>query len=720
MTKSILPGLYLYFVVYLMFGASAGAAAQSFSIESVMSHPFPTELTTASEGSRMAWAFNEQGRRNVFVAKGPDFKYRRLTNYLKDDGQEITSLSVSNDGQWVVYVRGGEHGSIWDAHETVNPESLPTPPKVEVWSVPFSGGEPIRIGEGGTTVISPNNKEVAYTYKGQVWLAPLDGSAPAQPLFVTRGNVGSLVWSPDGVQLAFVANRQGHAFIGVYTNPETPIKWIAPALASDRSPRWSPDGKRLAFVRTQGTGGAPQPLLEWQHRPWSIWVADVATGEARQVWKAPQTLRGSIPRTNGSFNLHWAAGERIVYVSYEDGWPHLYSIPADGGKPLLLTPGQFAVEHVKLSHDRKWLVFSANTGPDKEDIDRRHVARVPVDKAAMEVLTTGEGIETMPVLMGDGRTLALLSATAQRPPLPAVMDFKRKAKIQLLAEDLLPSDYPQQKLVIPKQVTFKAEDGVLVHGQLFEPKGGGRNKPAIVYVHGGPSRQMLLGWHYSDYYNNVYAMNQYLASMGFVVLSVNYRLGIGYGYDFQHPENSGEAGASEYKDIRAAGKWLAAQPHVDAKRIGVYGGSYGGYLTGLALAHNSDLFAAGVNIHGMSDLTYGGIARILYPDRYEKAPDAAQAAEAMWKSSPAAWVTNWTSPVLLIHADDDRNVDFRDSMDLARRLEDKGVPFETLVLVDDTHHWMRFSNAVKVNAATADFFKRKLLDISEVGLQKGN
>ena len=124
-----------------------------------------------------------------------------------------------------------------------------------------------------------------------------------------------------------------------------------------------------------------------------------------------------------------------------------------------------------------------------------------------------------------------------------------------------------------------------------------------MYIHGGPPRQMLLGWHYSDYYSNAYASNQYLANLGFVVLSVNYRLGIGYGFDFHQPPNAGTNGASEYLDIKAGGEWLAKQPHVDATRIGTYGGSYGGYLVALALGKDSKLFAAGVDIHGVHDRT---------------------------------------------------------------------------------------------------------------------
>jgi dipeptidyl aminopeptidase/acylaminoacyl peptidase len=219
---------------------------------------------------------------------------------------------------------------------------------------------------------------------------------------------------------------------------------------------------------------------------------------------------------------------------------------------------------------------------------------------------------------------------------------------------------------------------------------------------------MLLGWNYSDYYANAYASNQYLASRGFVVLSVNYRLGIGYGYDFHQAPNAGTNGASEYIDIKAAGEWLAAQPNVDSSRIGVYGGSYGGYLVALALGRDSKLFAAGVDIHGVHERTAGRGAA-LWPDGYEAAPDAARALQVAWESSPVAYVDGWTSPVLIIHGDDDRNVRFSQSTDLVRRLEARGVPMETLVIVDDTHHFLRHANWLTVGKATAEFFEGKFL-----------
>ncbi|MBX5479848.1 MAG: S9 family peptidase [Pyrinomonas methylaliphatogenes] len=675
-----------------------------FSLEQVRSYPFPNELVASSTGARIAWAFNEQGRRNVWVAEAPDWRARKLTNYETDDGQEISSLSISPDGRWVVYVRGGDHGANWDDSLPVNPTSSPVPPKVAIWSVPFAGGEPKMLAEGDEPVISPRGDQVAFVRDRAIWVVPIDGSAPARKLFTARGDNGSPVWSPDGDRLAFVSNRGDHSFIGIYTDERTPILWIAPSTSRDTHPRWSPDGKRIAFIRRPGTGGPPEPILEQRPNRWAIWTADAITGEARLLWESPNALRGSFPTTDGGPNLHWAAGGRIIFLSYMDGWPHLYSIPEAGGEPLLLTPGRYMAEHISLTPDKRFLVFAANTGPDPDDIDRRHIVRVPVDRAAPEVLTPGTGLEWSPVVTGDMQTIALISATAQRPPLPAVMPFNG-GSARLLAEDRLPQDFPAKQLVTPKKIVYRAPDGLEIHAQLFMKEGVSGRRPAIVYVHGGPPRQMLLGWHYSDYYANAYALNQYLASRGYIVLSVNYRLGIGYGYEFHNPPRAGSRGASEYQDIKAAGEYLRSLPEVDPRRIGIYGGSYGGYLTALALARDSSLFAAGVDIHGVHDWT-GERARPLLEPRVEKAPDLDEALRVAWASSPVSSVATWRSPVLLIHGDDDRNVRFSQTVDLIRRLEKAGVKCEELVIPDDTHHFMRYANWLKVDKATAAFFDR--------------
>ncbi|MBI3792165.1 MAG: S9 family peptidase [Gemmatimonadetes bacterium] len=687
------------------FGA-ARADAQTYSLAQLKGYPVPSELAAAARASRIAWAVDERGRRNVYVAEAPDFRPRMVTAYAVDDGQEITSVQLSDDGRWVVFARGGEHSANWEGPPP-NPLSLPTAPRVQVIAVPFAGGAPKVLADGDEPRVSPTGDVVVFERDRALWVVPTDGSAQARRLVSAGGTLVDATWSPDGSRLAFVANRGDHSFIGIYADSTTPIRWLAPSTSRDGMPRWSNDGTRLAFVRRPGVGGAPDSVLVPRHVPWSIWVADVATGQGRVVWTAPRTLRGSVPGTHGGPNLNWGAGDRLVFLSEEDGWPHLYAVGANGGAATLLTPGAFMVEHVTLSPDRTTLVASANTGPDAKDLNRRHVLRVRVDGSGMRVLTPGSGLEWMPVVLGDNATVACFGATAQRPAVAMVMGTDG-ANARLVGEGTIPADFPASQLVTPEGVTFPSTAGLTIHGQLFRTAAASGRRPAVIFVHGGPPRQMLLGWHYSDYYANTYAVNQYLASRGFVVLSVNYRLGIGYGRDFQHPRKAGAQGASEYDDVVAAARYLRSRPDVDASRIGIWGGSYGGFLTAMALAKNSDLFATGVDVHGVHDWTSERARGLLAFDKVEQFPDRAAAIAAATASSPITWVGGWRSPVLFIHGDDDRNVRFSQTVDLVQRVAKRGVSYEELVIPDDTHHFLRHANSLRVDSAATAYLEKKL------------
>ncbi len=701
----------------LVGGARIRAASpppSAFTLEQVLSYPYPLAIKTSRTGERVAWIENRRGVRNVWAAEGPSWKARRLTDDAADDGQELTNLQFSKDGRRLVWTRGGDHDANWPSPGGVEPNPALGPEKtaIRIYGADFEKGNPKKLADGDAPAISPDGDRVAFIKDHQAWWVPFDGRKDAASLFFCRGEIGSLAWSPDGKLLAFVSDRGDHSLIGIFSSEKEPIRFIAPSASLDSNPVWSPDGARIAFVRQPGKGGAPEPLLEEQPRPWSIWTADVATGSAHAAWSSPETLEGSLPENDAGPSLEWAAGDRLLFLAELDGWPHLYSVAESGGAPLLLTPGHFMVDASALTPDRRQVVYVANTGADPGDDDRRHLFRVPVDSARPAAITSGDGLEWMPAVTGDGANVVCVSAGAKAPPLPAVVPLLGGLP-RALAPGEVPVDFPAAELVVPRKVVFRSPDGLTIHGQIFETAGGPAKKPALLFLHGGPPRQMLLGWSYMDYYAYAYAMNQYLASRGYVAMTVNYRLGIGYGRAFQHPAHAGPAGASEYQDVLAAGRYLAALPEVDRTRVGVWGGSYGGYLTAMALGRSSDLFAAGVDWHGVHDwLTEGGDYEIAAffrrrQLRYEKG-DLKEAMDVAWTSSPDSMIDTWRSPVLLIQGDDDRNVDFHQTVDLARRLDRAKVPNEVIVLPDEIHGFLRWASWVRAETATAEFFDRKL------------
>lgn len=699
----------LIFFISAFLWTSAAQAQTPFTLEQVMSFSFPTELVAAEHGNRVAWVFDAKGVRNIWVADGPDFarSARQLTRYSTDDGQPIASLRLTPDGKTAVYALGSE---LNDAQESANPLSWTKGAKQQVFAVDVDGknSSPRLLGDMGCgdegcedIEISPDGKSAVWSAKKKLWLASVDGKQQAKELAAVRGDSVGPQWSPDGKHIAFVSGRDTHSFIAVYDFGADSIRYMSPSVDKDSRPRWSPDGKSIAFVRTAGTEHK-LPLIPVRPEPWSIWIADATTGVGRMLWHSGAKLDDSLPELTEDQSFNFVADGRIAFASEQDGRNHLYSISTNGGEPALLTPGDFDVEDVTLSSDKRSIFYSSN----QDDVDRRHLWRVAVAGGApQQALTSGETIEWSPVQTGDGKYVLCLGSTATSPAMPyQVAEHGR----EMVAKQALPADFPSNSLVTPKQVIFKSEDGITLHGQLFLPHDASGKIPGLVFMHGGPVRQMVLGFHYMDYYHNAYAENEYLASRGYAVLSVNYRLGIMYGRAFREAPNTIWRGAAEYKDVVAAGRYLQSLPEVDSAKIGLWGGSYGGFLTAMGLAKNSDIFKAGVDFHGVHDWSVFLTERPYFGNLALRPPDADAAIKLAWDSSPDAYVETWKSPVLLIHGDDDRNVPFSQTVDLVQRLRKQNVPFEQIVLPDEIHGFLMWKSWVRAYGATADFFDRTL------------
>ncbi len=706
-----------YFSLLFLISVFYAPQGWSFSIEEIIAQPYVSGLVANSQGTRFAWVREAAGVRNIWGVDSNNNKTQQLTHYKMDTGVNITLFGFTAEGTSLLYSRGSSANAANFSSGIPGYTSYAL-----VWPETGSKNKPQAIGNMSSLSISPTANEVAYIQDNAIWSLSLS-TLQARQEATARGTLQVPIYSPDGRSWLFQTQRRSegwsYAFIAMYQRDSKTIKYLDASVYSDYSPLWSPDGKKVAFLRqfTEGqnilTARGEYPKTD----PWAIVLYDFDSDKAKQLWRSENM------GTTYGIELAWLNNNKLIFTR-EKGfhkkfngknhrvWRHIYSIDTSGKHLKQLTDGEFEVEAIYPMPNKNRVAYVSN----RLDIDRRDISVVD-EKGESRRLSLPGGISFSPALPIQGDHFAYLRSTETRSIEPFLGQWSTTAKARSVAAPRKVG-VPANKLIAPEKVVFNSLDGWPIHGQWFEaPKKFEGKRPTLIYLHGGPDHQMLLGWHPMRTFSLNYGMNQYFTSVGYNVLSINFRMGTGYGREFRDVNDSGPRGASEYKDILAAARFLRQNDRVDSERLGLWGVSYGGTLTGLGLARNSDLFSAGVEYFGMQSWNQWQSWRERKPGdwvwyewqawRGRQTPNYYHNALA-WQSSSESSLPTYTSPVLFLLGDDDQSVPFSQTLFFYRKMKEAGLPAHVRVYPDEIHSFLMYKHWVSSFTEAVNFFGKHL------------
>jgi dipeptidyl aminopeptidase/acylaminoacyl peptidase len=410
--------------------------------------------------------------------------------------------------------------------------------------------------------------------------------------------------------------------------------------------QWSDDGKNAVLM-----GRAADNKDRW------LLLLDPSTGKTKVLATVHDDDWVDGP---GAFTLGWLPDNAHVYFESErDGWAHLYSVSSDGGEPKQLTSGPFEVSDVRLSADKTKFYFTSSEG----SVFQRHLFSMPVSGGARRQITSLPGQNQVDI-SPDETMLADVRSYSNKPPelyliANTPLDEKASSNLKPVTTSPIPEFFTHD-WIDPRLVSFKARDGATVWGRLYLPsnyKGGG---PAVLFVHGAGYLQNVHRW-WSSYYRE-YMFNHLLMERGFVVFDIDYRGSAGYGRDWRTGIYR-HMGGKDLTDHVDAVNYLVKEYGVDPKRVGLYGGSYGGFITLMAMFTQPDVFAAGAALRPVTDWAHYNnpyTANILNLPQSDT--------EAYKQSSPIYFASGLKGALLICHGMVDTNVNFQDTVRLVEKL----------------------------------------------------
>ncbi|MEX2528229.1 MAG: prolyl oligopeptidase family serine peptidase [Gemmatimonadota bacterium] len=677
------------------------------TVENVSAIRYPASPAWSPDGSRVAFLWDAAGKQDLYVTV-PGQEPIQLTDFPVDP-----HTLESNIGRfaWVDDSRilFGKDGQLW----TVGvPSSSAGPGGVSMAARAVLA--PSRVSEldnAGDFVLSDDGSIMAFTRQGDLWTASVEALTQRRVTYLPEGlQPSAQSFSRDGMWVAISAARRWMEEEPLPYNG-TIVRTFRSRSADERLGIVSVRGGDPIWVPLQGSAGSVQwtadgSLLfqETSADRKTRWIRVFTPGEGvRTLWTdydpAWWSVTGRDSRTVVSPD-----GSQVAFVSDRTGWPHVYVMPVSAtseGAAVQLSSGNFGAGLPAWSPDGRSIAFHHSADGNQME---RFVSVVEVGSRRVTPVVTAPGLSFDPLYSPTGERLALLRTDPQNSQDVYVVQapggggaagagsggalpVSTAAGLTRLSNSMPPEIRDPSMFTVPEPVHFPSRvDGQMVPSTIMIPEGLDRSQrhPAIVWIHGSGSDQNFLGWH-PGAYRMYYAVHQYLAQQGYIILTPDYRGSSGYDRDWATGHYM-DLGGDDYLDVASGADYLKTLDFVDPDRIGVWGLSYGGFMTLQALTVTPTLFACGINVAGVGDWatwsTSGWITgRMGTP---------AENPEIFHRLAPTKHMEHLVRPLLVLHGTADVNVAFRESLTLVDQLLKLGKDFDNVVYPGEAHFFRRY------------------------------
>jgi dipeptidyl aminopeptidase/acylaminoacyl peptidase len=669
----------------------------SITIDRIADIKYPSAPAWSPDNTTVAFLWDAAGKQDLYRVKSGEAP-AALTNFPVDPN---TLRSDLGRFEWtsadeVIFSKGGQ-----------------------LWSVSTNSPHPSRIaGFEGVSVftLSRDKKQIAFIRQGQIWVASLKGKTERQLTHLPEGlTVSGLSFSPDNKYVSFNSAHNDEV--------ADPLPFNGDRVKVYRSVRWD---ARLGIVSTflgdpiwipssgeNGGGGGAQwvsgPGIVYQEfspdrKTRTIKITTV-TGDTRTLWEDHDPAYWT--PMSGARTIASPDGKLVAFVSDRSGWPHLYVIPSDatsGSQAKQLSAGKFGDEYPAWSSDSRHIVYAHSEEGNQME---RSISTVDALTGKKEAIVTERGVNSEPSFSEDG-SMVVYTRTAVEHPLEVYAVAAHAGAKPVRLSNSLPPGLQVADLTAPVPVYFpsRADDRKSVPATLIVNKSLDRKQkhPAIIWIHGSGADQNYLGWH-PGAYRMYYALNQYLAQQGYVILTPDYRGSSGYSRDWAVGDYM-DLGGKETQDVAAGADYLKTLDYVDPDRIGVYGLSYGGFMTLQAVTTTPTLFRCAIDVAGVGDwatwnfgaYTTGRMGTpVSNPEGYDI-------------SAPVKHLDKLQRPLMILQGTNDTNVPFWETLTVIDRLEKLGKPFDMAIYPGEIHFFRRAYVLRDAWRRSEDFFDKYLMD----------